>query len=75
MRSRGTSAWICVQPQASGDEARLQACSLMYASYITADGSLLFYRDHLDPREKRYALDIIITVRRYPAEMQLFKGP
>ncbi|TWW54992.1 hypothetical protein D4764_09G0000410 [Takifugu flavidus] len=31
----------------------LQPCSLMYASYITADGSLLSYRDHLDPREKR----------------------
>lgn len=28
--------------------------TLIYASYIIADGSLFSYRDHLDPREKRY---------------------
>lgn len=71
-----TSEWPCSRLDAAITALPdpLQPFSLMYASYITADGSLLSHRDHLDPREKRYAPDLI-TVRQYPAERHLFKGP
>lgn len=75
-RRPATSEWPCSRLDAAITTLpdRLQPCSLMYASYITADGSPLSYRDHLDPREKRYAPDLI-TVRQCPAERHLFKGP